>query len=64
MLLVCAGASVCTQTTRLQANDDACGGLCPALDFTCPPEGQVTLLTGAYRNGEDFECEPDLARRF
>jgi hypothetical protein len=64
MLLICPGASVCTQTLRLGANDDACGGLCPALDFTCPPEGQVTLVTGAYRDGQAFQCEPGLIPRF
>jgi len=56
MLRVCAGAEPCFANQALAFNDDACS-LCPELSFTCPSDGNFTVMTGAYAN-LPFACRP------
>jgi len=47
MMRVCEGTTPCEPSTAqvLGANDDACGGTCPTLKFTCPPSGRYNVMT-------------------
>jgi hypothetical protein len=63
MLLVCPGATSCTQPDRLAVVDDSCGGLCPSVAFVCPPEGQVSLFAASYRAAEPSACSAGIVQR-
>ncbi len=60
MMRVCAGAEHCRGTRALGDNDDGCGGRCPRVEFTCPPEGRVTALSAPFRPQNDAACAPAL----
>jgi hypothetical protein len=61
MIRVCEGSVPCSDGASLAANDDACPGEagrnpCARVSFTCPPSGQVLVLTAPYRAGEAHTC--------
>jgi hypothetical protein len=60
MLRVCDGGEDCTSFTAITSNDDFCG-LCSAAQFTCPPSGSYSVLTGPFSSGQPFVCQAAVA---
>jgi hypothetical protein len=52
----------CSASESLGFNDDACQR-CPVVQFTCPPSGVFSALTGSYPHfEEDFAVPPSACR--
>jgi hypothetical protein len=58
MLRVCDGTEACGLETALAAVDDACG-LCPQVEFECPPSGIFSLLSASFSSDQPFVCVPE-----
>ena len=58
MLRVCEGSEACGLDTALAAVDDACG-LCPQVQFECPPSGVFSLLSASFSSDQPFVCVPE-----
>lgn len=52
MLRVCGGIRGCktTDAAFIAQNDDACGTLYPAVNFTCPASGYFSVMSAAYNS--------------
>jgi hypothetical protein len=61
VLRVCAGSgNACEAPDALAANDNAaCGSACSVATFTCPTEGVVTVLVGAWDAAAPDTCDVD-----
>lgn len=51
MIRLCTGARSCTSSASFAQNDDACAGLCPRVETTCPGDGRYTILTAPFSSG-------------
>lgn len=58
MLRVCEGSEACGLEAALAAVDDACG-LCPQVQFECPPSGVFSLLSASFSSDQPFVCVPE-----
>jgi hypothetical protein len=58
VLRVCEGEdNACPAVRALGNADNACGGQCPVVNFTCPQSGRYTVLRGASEPEGAYACE-------
>jgi hypothetical protein len=55
MLRVCEGTTACSSATAIASIDDTCG-VCPQLEFKCPPSGTYSLLSASFASDLPFLC--------
>lgn len=58
VLRICEGTTACWASESIDNVDDRCG-LCPSVDFECPPSGQYTILSAPY-GGDSYRCEVEV----
>jgi hypothetical protein len=58
---VCEGLSGCESGAELAQSQDTCGGILPAVSFTCPASGTFSVLTAPYVSGAPGEVDIQAA---
>lgn len=58
VLRICDRTRACRVDEAIDNVDDRCG-LCPSVDFLCPPSGQYTILSAPF-GGSPYSCEVEV----
>jgi hypothetical protein len=58
VIRICEGTSACRVDAAIDNVDDTCG-LCPRVDFECPPSGQYTILSAPF-GSSSYRCDVEV----
>lgn len=58
VLRICEGSGACLVSEAIDNVDDRCG-LCPSVDFECPPSGLYTILSAPF-GSSSYRCDVEV----